>query len=236
MRSSPANPDAPDSARQTLIGWSGCLCLPTAPGRPGARRRRKPPFRGKTPKTRTGITVSFSVGKPLFYSLASPVLLPDKRPSVPPSFNPRHIKERPLPSVPARCPAGGEILPRGREEEAAATATAPTATAAFYPDTRWQGGGAGAGGVFPAAAPPTLFRFSLLHRDAADSLAPLLSGARSLRTGAAPAPSGRRATPPPAPLRRRPAGGRGTGGGRPGPTVPMLVPSSGVPRLPDFQT
>eukprot|EP01110_Echinostelium_bisporum_P004416 TRINITY_DN20865_c0_g1_i1.p3 TRINITY_DN20865_c0_g1~~TRINITY_DN20865_c0_g1_i1.p3 ORF type:complete len:62 (+),score=4.69 TRINITY_DN20865_c0_g1_i1:178-363(+) len=39
--------------------------------------------------------------------------------------------------------------------------------AAFYPDTPWQGGGADGGCIFPAASPPDLFRFLLLHRDGA---------------------------------------------------------------------
>lgn len=73
MRSLLANQDALDRTHQTLIGCVDHLCLspprlPSAPGRCGARRR-KPPFRGKTPKTRTAITVSFCWGNPLFFGL-----------------------------------------------------------------------------------------------------------------------------------------------------------------------
>lgn len=63
MRSSLANHNGPDRRHQALIGCIHRLCLspfrlPSAPGRCGARRR-KPPFRGKTPETRAGITMPF---------------------------------------------------------------------------------------------------------------------------------------------------------------------------------
>lgn len=63
MRSSLANHSAPDRRRPAPIGRSGRLCLapfrfPSAPRRCGARRR-KPPFRGKTPETRAGVTLAF---------------------------------------------------------------------------------------------------------------------------------------------------------------------------------
>lgn len=54
------------------------------------------------------------VGKPLFYSLASPFFLRDNRLSVPPSFNHHHIKELPLPT-PHTVPPAGKSSPGPKE-------------------------------------------------------------------------------------------------------------------------
>lgn len=167
MRSLLANQDALGRTHQTLIGCMDHLCLspprlPSAPGRCGARRR-KPPFRGKTPKTGTAIAVSFYWGNPLFFGLpfcsSITVCL-----TLPRLVN-CHLNEFPIPS-PHIIPRRGIRSPGPKKYEVA-TATAPTARTAFYPDTRWQGGGADGGCIFPAGSPPDLFRFSLLHRDGA---------------------------------------------------------------------
>lgn len=118
---------------------------------------------GKDPENRNRNHRVILLGKP--FILWPSLLFFDNRLSDPPPFSQLPSKRIPDP-LPAHYPAAGKSFPGPKKQEVA-TATAPTATTAFYPDTRWQGGGADGGCVFPVASPPDLFRFSLLHRDGA---------------------------------------------------------------------
>lgn len=69
---------------------------------------------GKDPGNKSRNHHAILVGTPSFYSLASPFLLRDNRLCPSPVESPPH-KGTPAP-LPANCPAGGEILPRGQEK------------------------------------------------------------------------------------------------------------------------
>lgn len=131
----------------------------------------------------------------MFYYLASTFCLRDSRLSAPPSFNHRHLKESPPP--PRILSRGREILSRGQEKYRRQRRQLhrwqrqllPRYTVAGRRRWRWLH-------VFCCFSPrPLQFRSSI--ETALDPPAPLLSGARSLRTGSSSAPSGRRVTPQP---------------------------------------
>lgn len=84
--------------------------------------------------------------------------------SAPPSYSHRHIKEFPFPSPHIVRPAG-KILPRGRKGRRQRRQLHRRERQLFTPITRWQGGGADGGCIFPVAPTPDLFYFLLLHRD-----------------------------------------------------------------------
>lgn len=210
MKSSLANRDAADKTHQALIGCANRLCLsplglPSAPGLLGARRR-KPPFRGKDPENKNRNHRVILVGKPLFYSLASPFFLRDNRLSVPPSFN-HHIKELPLPT-PHIVPPAGKSFP-GAKSTRQRRQLHRRQRQLFTPIHGGRKAALTVAVLFLLLLPPTSSVSRSSIETALDAPALLLSGARSLRTGASSAPSGRRVTPQPS----SPSAGGQTGEG-----------------------
>lgn len=116
---------------------------------------RPPPKKNESRNCR----VTLVGGKSLFYYLASPFCLRGSRLSAPPSFNHRHLKESP-PPLPAYCPAAGKSFPGAKRSIGGNDGNCTDGNGSFYPDTRWQGGGAGGGCMFSVASPPDLFSFA----------------------------------------------------------------------------
>lgn len=136
------------------------------------------------------------MGKPLFYSLASPFFLRDNRLSVPPSFNHHHIKELPLPT-PHTVPPAGKSFPWAKRSRRQRRQLHRRQRQLFTPKHGGRKAALTVAVLFLLLLPPTSSVSLSSIETALDAPAPLLSGARSLRTGASTAPSGRRVTPQP---------------------------------------
>lgn len=130
----------------------------------------------------------------MFYSLASPVFLRDNRLSVPPSFNHRHIKELPLPT-PHIVPPAGKSFPGAKRSRRQQRQLHRRQRQLFTPIHGGRKAALTVAVFFLLLLPPTSSVSRSSIETALDAPAPLLSGARSLRTGASSAPSGRRVTP-----------------------------------------
>lgn len=133
------------------------------------------------------------VGTPLFYSLASPFLLRDNR-SAPPPLSHRHIKELPLPS-PHIVPPAGKSFPGAKRRRQRRRQLHRQQRQLFTPIHGGREAAQTVAVFFLLFLPPTSSVSRSSIETALDAPARLLSGARSLRTGASSAPSGRRFTP-----------------------------------------
>lgn len=150
---------------------------------------------GKDPEDKSRNLHAILVGKPLFYSLASPIFLRDNRLSVPPPLNHRHIKEFPLPSPHIVPPAARKSFPGAKRSRRQQRQLHRQQRQLFTPIHGGREAALTVAVFSLLLLPPTSSVSRSSIETALDSPAPLLSGARSLRTGASSAPSGRRFTP-----------------------------------------
>lgn len=169
MRSSSANPYAPDRNHRTPIGCRHRLCLsPLAYGAPKVVLRAKKTetaISGKGPKSQIRNRCVILVGNPVLF-LGLPFSVRETS-SAPLSFNHRHTNELPLPSqhtVPRRGNPSPVLRSIGGGGGSDCTGSG---NGSFYPIHGGREAALTMAAIFSAASPPDLFRFLLLHRDGA---------------------------------------------------------------------
>lgn len=146
MRSSSANPYAPDRNHQTPIGCRHRLCLSplllqSTQGRAAGQEDGKPPFRGKAPQSQIRNRCVILVGENLFYSLASPFRFEKPALPLPRLITATQTNSRSPPSTLSR---GGESFPGAKKyrRRRRRQRLHRQRQRQLLPHTRWQGGGA----------------------------------------------------------------------------------------------